>query len=166
MHVLEARAVDQQPQPVALEDSIALALLVEGQLVLEARAAAPTDPDAQSRKGHVGTLGVEELAHLLGSLVGELNHCYPKCSEPTAPAILGPEMPTPEEIKQRIEAAIPGARVEVEDYTGGGDHFRATVTAEAFAGRSRIDQHRLVYDVFGAEIGGPIHALSLKTAVA
>jgi stress-induced morphogen len=72
-------------------------------------------------------------------------------------------MPTAEEIKQRIEAAIPGARAEVEDWTGGGDHFRATVIAEAFAGRSRIEQHRLVYDVFGEEIGGPIHALSLKT---
>jgi stress-induced morphogen len=72
-------------------------------------------------------------------------------------------MPSPDEIKQRIEAAIPGARAEVEDYTGGGDHFRATVTAAAFEGRSRIQQHRLVYDVFGAEIGGPIHALSLKT---
>jgi stress-induced morphogen len=82
---------------------------------------------------------------------------------PATPAILDLEMPTPAEIKQRIEAAIPGARAEVEDYTGGGDHFRATVTAEAFAGRSRIDQHRLVYEVFGAEIGGPIHALSLKT---
>src|ERR1700749_661532 len=75
------------------------------------------------------------------------------------------EVPTSEEIKQRIEAAIPGARAAVEDYTGGGDHFRATVTAEAFAGRSRIEQHRLVYDVFGAEIGGAIHALSLKTEV-
>jgi stress-induced morphogen len=74
-------------------------------------------------------------------------------------------MPSPEEIKQRIEAAIPGARAEVEDYTGGGDHFRATVTATAFAERSRIEQHRLVYEVFGAEIGGPIHALSLKTQV-
>jgi stress-induced morphogen len=72
-------------------------------------------------------------------------------------------MPNAEEIKQRIEAAIPGARAEVEDWTGGGDHFRATVTAEAFAGRSRIEQHRLVYEVFGTEIGGPIHALSLKT---
>ena len=73
------------------------------------------------------------------------------------------QMPTPEDIKRRIEAAIPGARAEVEDFTGGGDHFRATVTAAAFAGRSRIEQHRLVYDVFGAEIGGPIHALSLTT---
>jgi stress-induced morphogen len=74
-------------------------------------------------------------------------------------------MPTAQELKQRIEAAIPGARAEVDDYTGSGDHFRATVTAAAFAGRSRIEQHRLVYDVFGDEIGGPIHALSLKTSI-
>ncbi len=72
-------------------------------------------------------------------------------------------MPSSTEIKQRIEAAIPGAEVDVEDYTGGGDHFRATVRAQAFAGLSRIEQHRLVYSVFGEEIGGPIHALSLKT---
>ena len=72
-------------------------------------------------------------------------------------------MPSAEDIRQRIEASIPGASVQVEDYTGGGDHFRATVTAPAFAGRSRIEQHRLVYEIFGAEIGGPIHALSLRT---
>ncbi len=72
-------------------------------------------------------------------------------------------MPSAEDIRQRIETSIPGAIAEVEDYTGGGDHFRATVTAAAFAGRSRIEQHRLVYEIFGAEIGGPIHALSLKT---
>jgi stress-induced morphogen len=72
-------------------------------------------------------------------------------------------MPSAEEIKQRIESSIPGAQAEVEDYTGGGDHFRATVTAAAFDGRSRIEQHRLVYEIFGTEIGGPIHALSLKT---
>jgi stress-induced morphogen len=70
-----------------------------------------------------------------------------------------------EDLKQRIEASIPGAHAEVEDYTGGGDHFRATVTAAAFEGRTRIQQHRLVYAIFGAEIGGPIHALSLKTQV-
>jgi stress-induced morphogen len=74
-------------------------------------------------------------------------------------------MPTPDEIKQRIEAALPGAAAEVEDYTGGGDHFRATVVSPAFDGLSRIAQHRLVYDVFGAEVGGAIHALSLKTSV-
>jgi stress-induced morphogen len=75
----------------------------------------------------------------------------------------GRHMPTAQEIKRRIEASIPGARADVEDYTGGGDHFRATVTADAFAGHSRIEQHRLVYEVFGTEIGGAIHALSLKT---
>jgi stress-induced morphogen len=72
-------------------------------------------------------------------------------------------MPQAGEIKSRIEAAIPGARAEVEDWTGGGDHFRASVTAKAFSGLSRIEQHRLVYQVFGDEIGGPIHALSLST---
>ncbi len=72
-------------------------------------------------------------------------------------------MPDVSEIKSRIEASIPGAHAVVEDYTGGGDHFHASVTAPAFAGLSRLAQHRLVYDVFGREIGGPIHALSLKT---
>jgi stress-induced morphogen len=74
-------------------------------------------------------------------------------------------MPSSEDLRERIEAAIQGARADVEDTTGGGDHFRATVTAAAFDGLSRIAQHRLVYEVFGAEIGGPIHALSLKTQV-
>ena len=72
-------------------------------------------------------------------------------------------MLSPEEIKQRIEAAIPGSQAEVEDYTGGSDHFRATVTAEAFAGLSRVEQHRLVYGVLDGEIGGAIHALALRT---
>ena len=72
-------------------------------------------------------------------------------------------MPTIDEIKSRIEAALPECRAEVEDWTGGGDHFRATVVSPAFAGLSRIQQHRLVLDVFDGEIGGPIHALSLKT---
>jgi stress-induced morphogen len=72
-------------------------------------------------------------------------------------------MPTPLEIKQRIESAIPESTAEVEDWTGGGDHFRATVVSPAFAGMSRIQQHRLVMDVFAGEIGGAIHALSVKT---
>ncbi len=72
-------------------------------------------------------------------------------------------MPSSQDIKQRIEAAIPGAQAEVEDYTGGGDHFSATVTASAFEGLTRIQQHRLVYDVFGREVGAAIHALALKT---
>ena len=72
-------------------------------------------------------------------------------------------MPSTEDLKTRIEAAIPGARANVLDLTGGGDHFRATVVSPAFGGRSRIEQHRMVYDVFGDEVGGPIHALSIKT---
>jgi stress-induced morphogen len=72
-------------------------------------------------------------------------------------------MPSPDDLKQRIETAIPGARADVHDLTGGGDHFRATVIAPEFGDLSRIEQHRRVYAVFGAEIGGPIHALSLET---
>ena len=67
---------------------------------------------------------------------------------------------TPEELKQRIEAGIPGAQAEV---TGDGHHFNAVVFAPAFEGLTRIAQHRLVYDVFGAEVGDRIHALSIQT---
>jgi len=72
-------------------------------------------------------------------------------------------MPSAEDIKQRIEAAIPGAVADVEDYTGTSDHFRANVTAEAFQGLSRIQQHQLVYRALEGEIGGSVHALALKT---
>ena len=73
-------------------------------------------------------------------------------------------VPTADELKARIESGIADSRAEVQDLTGGGDHFRAEVVSPAFAGLSRIEQHKLVYAVFGAEIGGPIHALSLKTS--
>jgi acid stress-induced BolA-like protein IbaG/YrbA len=67
---------------------------------------------------------------------------------------------TSEELKDRIEAGIPGA---VASVTGDGHHFNAVVRAPAFRGMSRIAQHRLVYDVFGEELGGRIHALSIQT---
>jgi acid stress-induced BolA-like protein IbaG/YrbA len=67
---------------------------------------------------------------------------------------------TPEELKQRIEAGIPGARAEVD---GDGHHFNAVVSAPAFQGLTRIAQHRLVYGVFGDEVGDRIHALSIQT---
>ena len=73
-------------------------------------------------------------------------------------------MPSAAELKTRIEEALPGADVAVEDLTGGGDHFRAEIVSDRFEGLSRIEQHKLIYDVFGAEVGGPIHALSLKTS--
>ena len=72
-------------------------------------------------------------------------------------------MPSADELRARIEEAIPDSRVDVTDLTGGGDHFRARVVAPEFSSMSRIEQHRRVYSVFGAEIGGPIHALSLET---
>ncbi len=73
-------------------------------------------------------------------------------------------MPTADELKARIEAEIPDSTADVQDLTGGGDHFRAEIVSPAFAGLSRIEQHKLVYAVFGSDIGGPIHALSLKTS--
>ncbi len=74
-------------------------------------------------------------------------------------------MPSPEEIKQRIEAALPGTQADVRDTTGTADHFEATVVSPAFAGLSRIEQHRLVYGALQDDIGGAIHALALKTRV-
>jgi stress-induced morphogen len=70
---------------------------------------------------------------------------------------------TPEELKERIEAGIPGA---VADVSGDGHHFNAVVSATAFNGLTRIAQHRLVYDVFGGEVGDRIHALSIQTKTA
>lgn len=67
--------------------------------------------------------------------------------------------PTPAELKQRIEEGIPGARAEV---SGDGRHFEARVAASAFAGLPRLAQHRLVYGVFGDEVGARIHALSIQ----
>jgi stress-induced morphogen len=72
-------------------------------------------------------------------------------------------MPSAEELRERIERALPGAQVAVHDTTGGGDHFRAEVVSDRFEGLSRIEQHKLIYDVFGDEVGGAIHALSIKT---
>ena len=69
-------------------------------------------------------------------------------------------MVSTDEIKQRIEAALPDCRADV---TGDGHHFRAEVVSTAFAGLTRIQQHQLVNKVFGSELGGRIHALSLKT---
>jgi stress-induced morphogen len=72
-----------------------------------------------------------------------------------------------EEIRLMIEAALPGAAVEVTDETGSGDHLRASVAAPQFDGLSRLDQHRLVKAaVEGRFDDGTIHALSVKTEVA
>jgi len=69
-----------------------------------------------------------------------------------------------DEVKQRIENALPGAQVEVKDLTGTGDHYEAHVVSEAFDGKTMVQQHQLVYaplkDVLAT---GELHALALKT---
>ncbi len=71
-------------------------------------------------------------------------------------------MPTADELKQRIEAGIPGARADVQ--TEDEVHFSARIVAEAFGDLSRVQQHQLVYGLFEpGELGGPIHALAIKT---
>jgi stress-induced morphogen len=70
------------------------------------------------------------------------------------------------EVKAMIEAALPGAEVEVIDETGAGDHLRANVSASQFEGLSRLDQHRLVKRAVRERFDdGSIHALSVKTSV-
>jgi stress-induced morphogen len=70
-------------------------------------------------------------------------------------------MPTAEDVKARIEATIPGATADVQSQDN--VHFNARVVAQAFAGLSRLEQHRLVYAAFEGELGGDIHALQLRT---
>jgi stress-induced morphogen len=71
---------------------------------------------------------------------------------------------TPDELRARIVAALPDATVEIRDSTGRGDHFEATVRARAFAGKSRIEQHQMVYAPLQDLLrSGALHALALKT---
>jgi acid stress-induced BolA-like protein IbaG/YrbA len=73
-------------------------------------------------------------------------------------------MIAPEWIKDRIVGAMPGADVEVNDTTGTGDHFEARVVASAFAGKSMVQQHQLVYAALKDKLAtGELHALALKT---
>ena len=69
------------------------------------------------------------------------------------------------EIEKRIIAAIPDARVEIRDLAGDGDHYAATVISEAFRGKSRVQQHQLVYQSLKGQMGGVLHALALQTGV-
>ena len=70
---------------------------------------------------------------------------------------------TASEIERRIKAALPDAVVEIEDLAGDGDHYRATVIAESFRGKTRVQQHQLVNEAFGADMGTTLHSLSVQT---
>lgn len=69
---------------------------------------------------------------------------------------------TIEDVRRRIEQALPGAEVHVATFSGD-DHFEARVIAPQFEGRSRVDQHRMVYEALDGLLGGAMHALALKT---
>jgi stress-induced morphogen len=72
-------------------------------------------------------------------------------------------MPSPDSIQARLVAAFPDAHVEVTDLTGTQDHFQAVVVTRAFEGRSRVEQHQMVYAALGELMKGDIHALALTT---
>ncbi len=69
----------------------------------------------------------------------------------------------PEEIQKRIEAALPGAEVAVQDLTGTRDHFQVLVVSESFVGKTMIQQHQMIYQALGDAMKEAIHALSVKT---
>ncbi len=68
-------------------------------------------------------------------------------------------------IEAMIKESIPDARVIIEDLRGDGDHYAALVVSEVFRGKSRVQQHQLVYTALRGKMGGELHALALQTAV-
>lgn len=70
-----------------------------------------------------------------------------------------------QEIKNLIEESIPQSLVEIKDLAGDGDHYAATITAEAFRGKSRVQQHQMVYQALGGRMGGQLHALAVTTKI-
>lgn len=69
------------------------------------------------------------------------------------------------EIEKLIKGHIPDAVVTIRDLAGDGDHYAATVIAESFRGKSRVQQHQLVYAALQGEMGGKLHALALQTGI-
>ncbi|HVX37134.1 MAG TPA: BolA family transcriptional regulator [Hyphomicrobium sp.] len=74
-------------------------------------------------------------------------------------------MPAPE-IERLIKARFPDARIELRDLAGDDDHWAAHVVSAAFKGKSRVQQHQMVYDALGGRVGDILHALQLTTAAA
>jgi stress-induced morphogen len=72
---------------------------------------------------------------------------------------------TAHDIEMMIRSALPDAEVTITDLAGDGDHYSAHVVSAAFAGKTRVAQHKLVYEALGGRMGGVLHALQLTTAV-
>jgi len=68
------------------------------------------------------------------------------------------------EIESMIKEALPDAEIVIEDLAGDGDHYRANVISESFKGKTRVQQHQLVYDALKGNMGGVLHALALQTS--
>lgn len=68
------------------------------------------------------------------------------------------------DIEQLIKEALPDATVVIEDLAGDGDHFAARIVSEAFRGKSRVQQHQMVYAALKGNMGGVLHALALQTS--
>ncbi len=69
------------------------------------------------------------------------------------------------EIERFIKEALPDATVEIRDLAGDGDHYAANVTSAAFNGKSRVQQHQMVYAALKGRMGGELHALALQTQI-
>jgi stress-induced morphogen len=69
-----------------------------------------------------------------------------------------------DDIAQLIKERFPDAEIRIEDLAGDGDHYAATIVSEAFRGKSRVQQHQMVYEALEGKMGGTLHALALKTA--
>ena len=67
------------------------------------------------------------------------------------------------EIENLIKEALPGAKVEIQDLAGDGNHYSATVISSEFSGKTKIQQHKMVYDSLRGKMGNELHALALKT---
>ncbi len=67
------------------------------------------------------------------------------------------------EIKRMIKEALPDAEIVIEDLRGDGDHYSARITSSQFEGKSRVQQHKMVYDALQGKMGGQLHALALQT---
>jgi len=68
------------------------------------------------------------------------------------------------EIERLIKAALPDAIIEIRDLAGDGDHYSASVVSAAFKGKTRVAQHKMVYEALGGQMGGVLHALALQTS--
>jgi stress-induced morphogen len=68
------------------------------------------------------------------------------------------------DIETLIKAALPDAKVTIRDLAGDGDHYAAEVVSETFRGKTRVQQHQLVYDALKGNMGGALHALALQTS--